>query len=414
MRIRCRFTIDAGRRIPLSPIPDAVSRRPSVPSPDAPAGTPVKGRGATFNPENRFRREQREPVDDGWAFAPFPTPAAAELEAGVPPLKTEVRIQRARTIISRNESPDIPFNQSINPYQGCEHGCIYCYARPTHAYLDLSPGLDFETKLFAKPDAAQLLRAELAQPGYRCDPIALGANTDPYQPIERDWKITRSIIEVLAECEHPLTITTKGVLVERDLDLLAPMAAKGLVRAFVSIATLDRELARRLDPRAPAPQRRLEMVQALALAGIPVGVNVAPVIPQLTDKDLEAILEAGAAAGATHAGWTMLRLPREVAPLFRAWLDHHAALRSSHVMSLVQQVRGGKDNETRFGLRMGGEGEIADLIRRRFALACRRLGLNTQPNAPLDTSRFRPPVLGREATPRRLARRASDRQLDLF
>lgn len=419
-RIRCRFTIEGGRRIPLFPIPDAVSRRPFLLSPDAPAGTPVKGRGASFNPENRFRREQREPVDDGWAFAPYPAPAAAEPGANEfvgdapAPLKTEVRIQRARSIISRNESPDIPFNQSINPYQGCEHGCIYCYARPTHAYLDLSPGLDFETKLFVKPDAAERLRAELAQPGYHCEPIALGANTDPYQPIERDWKITRGVLEVLAECEHPLTITTKGVLVERDLDLLAPMAAKGLVRAFVSIATLDRELARRLDPRAPAPQRRLEIVQALSGAGVPVGVNVAPVIPQLTDKDLEAILEAAAAAGATHAGWTMLRLPREVAPLFRAWLDHHASLRASHVMSLVQQIRGGKDNESRFGLRMGGEGELADLIRRRFALACRRLGLNVQPNAPLDTSRFRPPTLGRDEKPRRLSRRASDRQLDLF
>jgi DNA repair photolyase len=369
---------------------------------------PVKGRGATFNPENRFRREHREPVDDGWAHPP-----TGEEAERLPPVKTEVRIQPARTIITRNDSPDIPFTHSINPYQGCEHGCIYCYARPTHAYLDLSPGLDFETKLFAKPNAALLLRDELAQPGYRCEPIALGANTDPYQPIEREWRITRQIVEVLAGCEHPLTITTKGVLIERDLDLLAPMAAKGLVRVYVSIATLDRELARKLDPRAPTPQRRLEMVKALALAGVPVGVNVAPVIPQLTDKDLEAILEAASAAGALHAGWTMLRLPREVAPLFRAWLDQHQELRASHVMSLVRQVRGGRDNDSRFGLRMGGEGEIADLIRRRFALACRRLGLNAQPDAPLDTTRFRPPVVAQEGG-RRLARRVSDRQLDLF
>ena len=347
---------------------------------------PVKGRGATFNPENRFRREQREAVDDGWV--------ASDPEDGdnaLPALRTVVRIQPARTIISRNESPDIPFTQSINPYQGCEHGCIYCYARPTHAYLDLSPGLDFETKLFAKPNAAALLRAELAKPAYRCEPIALGANTDPYQPIEREWKITRSVLEVLAACDHPLTITTKGVLIERDLDLLAPMAARGLVRVFVSIAMLDRELARKLDPRAPSPQRRLQMIKALRDAGVPVGVNVAPVIPQLTDRDLEAILEAAAAAGARHAGWTMLRLPLEVAPLFRDWLATHYPLRAAHVMSLVRQIRGGKDNESQFGARMGGQGEFADLIRRRFALACKRLDLNADRNAPLDTSRFRPP-----------------------
>jgi DNA repair photolyase len=346
---------------------------------------PAKGRGATFNPANRYQSEQREPVDDGWESAP------EDGDSEPPPLKTMVRIVAARTIISRNDSPDIPFTQSINPYQGCEHGCVYCYARPTHAYLDLSPGLDFETKLFAKPDAARLLRDELGRPGYRCEPIALGANTDPYQPIEREWKITRSVLEVLAECDHPLTITTKGVLVERDLDLLAPLAAKGLVRVFVSIAMLDRELARKLDPRAPSPQRRLQMIKALRDAGVPVGVNVAPVIPQLTDRDLEAILEAAAAAGARHAGWTMLRLPLEVAPLFRDWLATHYPLRAAHVMSLVRQIRGGKDNESQFGTRMGGQGEFADLIRRRFALACKRLDLNTDRDAPLDTSRFRPP-----------------------
>ncbi len=352
----------------------------------APAA-PAKGRGATFNPANRFRREQRVSVDDGWTSAADPEDGDGE----PPPPKTTVRIVAARTIISRNDSPDIPFTQSINPYQGCEHGCVYCYARPTHAYLDLSPGLDFETKLFAKPDAARLLRGELAARGYRCEPIALGANTDPYQPIEREWKITRSVLEVLAECDHPLTITTKGVLIERDLDLLAPMAAKGLVRVFISIAMLDRELARKLDPRAPAPQRRLQMIRSLRDAGVPVGVNVAPVIPQLTDRDLEAILEAAAAAGARHAGWTMLRLPLEVAPLFRDWLDVHYPLRAAHVMSLVRQIRGGKDNESQFGTRMGGQGEFADLIRRRFALACKRLDLNTDRDAPLDTSRFRPP-----------------------
>ena len=354
----------------------------------AAAVPPVKGRGATFNPANRFRREQREAVEDGWEI---PDSAPEDNCSSPPPLKTVVRIQPARTIISRNDSPDIPYTQSINPYQGCEHGCIYCYARPTHAYLDLSPGLDFETKLFAKPNAAALLRAELAKPGYRCDPIALGSNTDPYQPIEREWKITRSLIEVMAECDHPLTIITKGALIERDLDLLAPMAAKGLVRVFVSIAMLDRELARKLDPRAAAPHRRLQIVKSLSEAGIPVGVNVAPIIPQLTDHELEAILEAAAAAGARHAFWTMLRLPLEVAPLFRDWLATHYPLRAAHVMSIVRQIRGGKDYESQFKVRMGGRGEFADLVRKRFALACKRLDLNTDRDAPLDTSRFRPP-----------------------
>jgi DNA repair photolyase len=347
---------------------------------------PHKGRGATFNPANRFRRDARDTVDDGWS------PAGSDAgDEDPPPLKTTVSVQNARTIISRNDSPDIPFTQSINPYQGCEHGCIYCYARPSHAYLDLSPGLDFETRLFAKPDAAALLRAELAKPGYRCEPIALGTNTDPYQPIEREWKITRQLIEVLAECEHPLTITTKGVLVERDLDLLAAMAAKNLVRVYVSIAMLDRELARKLDPRAPTPQRRLAMIKTLSDACVPVGVSVAPVIPQLTDKDLEAILGAAAAHGARAATWVMLRLPREVKELFRDWLAQHYPLRAAHVMSLVQQVRGGRDNDPAFGSRMRGEGQFADLIARRFALACKRLGLNEDRTLRLDTTRFRPP-----------------------
>ena len=364
------------------------------------AATPphvVKGRGATFNPDNRFRRDTRETVDDGWNA---PAPAEDDEPA---PLRTTVTIQNARTIIAHNDSPDIPFERSINPYQGCEHGCVYCYARPTHAYLDLSPGLDFETRLFAKPNAAALLRAELSRPGYRCEPIALGTNTDPYQPIEREWKITRQIIEVLAECEHPITITTKGVLVERDLDLLAPMAAKNLVRAYVSIAMLDRDLARKLDPRAPTPQRRLEIIRALSTAGVPVGVSVAPVIPQLTDKDLEGILEAAAAHGARLATWVMLRLPREVKDLFRDWLAQHYPLRAAHVMSLVQQVRGGRDNDPQFGSRMRGQGQFADLIARRFALACKRLGLNEDRTLRLDTTRFRPPkAAGAEA------------QLDLF
>jgi DNA repair photolyase len=345
---------------------------------------PIKGRGATFNPGNRFRRDARETADDGWM------PLESDDDAP-PALKTTVTLQRARTIIARNDSPDIPFTQSINPYQGCEHGCVYCYARPTHAYLDLSPGLDFETKLFAKPDAAAMLEAELAKPAYVCDAIAMGTNTDPYQPIEREWKITRQIIEVLAACEHPLSIVTKSSLVERDIDILAPMAAKNLARVYISITTLDRELARKLEPRASAPQRRLAAIKSLAQAGIPVGVMTAPIIPQLTDKDMEAILAAAAANGAAYAGWTMLRLPFEVKVLFRDWLGQHYPLRAGHVMSIVQQIRGGRDNDPNFGSRMRGQGQFADLIGRRFDIATRRLGLNRE-RTPMDTSRFKPPM----------------------
>jgi DNA repair photolyase len=310
-----------------------------------------------------------------------------------PPLRTSVTIQPARSIIAHNDSPEVPFSQSINPYQGCEHGCIYCYARPSHAYLDLSPGIDFETRLFAKPDAAKLLRAELAKPGYRCDPIALGTNTDPYQPIEREWRVTRSVLEVLCECDHPFTIVTKSALVERDIDLIAPMAAKCMARVYLSITTLDRELARRMEPRAAAPQRRLQALKTLSEAGVPVGVMVAPIIPQLNDRDLEAILEAAAANGAQGAGWVLLRLPREVAPLFREWLDVHYPLRAGHVMSIVRQMRGGRDYDSTFGSRMRGDGAFAALIEKRFAVACRRLGLNRgREHTGLDTSRFRPPV----------------------
>jgi DNA repair photolyase len=344
-----------------------------------------RGRGATFNPANRYRRDEREAVDDGWTRH-----SDEDGQDDPPPLKTVVSIQRARTIIARNDSPDVPFTQSINPYQGCEHGCVYCYARPTHAYLDLSPGLDFETKLFAKPNAVALLAAELAKPGYACDPIAMGANTDPYQPIEREWKITRQILELLSKCEHPVAIVTKSALVERDIDVLAAMAAKNLARVYVSITTFDRELARKLEPRAAAPHRRLETVKALAQAGIPVGVMVAPIIPQLNDKDLESILEAAAANGARWAGWTMLRLPYEVKDLFRDWLLQNYPQRAAHVMSLVHQVRGGRDNDPNFGSRMRGTGLFADVIARRFELACKRLELNPA-RAPLDTSRFRPP-----------------------
>ncbi|HSQ79543.1 MAG TPA: PA0069 family radical SAM protein [Casimicrobiaceae bacterium] len=376
---------------------------------DAPS-PPVKGRGATFNPDNRFRSERREPCDDGWTHetAVDTDAGAADRAADRPVPKTTVTIQLARSIIARNDSPDIPFTQSINPYQGCEHGCIYCYARPSHAFLDLSPGVDFETRLFAKPQAAELLRAELSKPGYRCDPIALGANTDPYQPIEREWKLTRSILEVLAQCGHPFTIVTKSSLVERDIDLIAPMAAKRMARVYVSITTLDRDLARRMEPRAAAPQRRLQTVKALSEAGIPVGVMTAPVIPQLNDRDLEAILEAAAANGAVSAGWVLLRLPLEVAPLFREWLDAHYPQRAAHVMSLIRQMRGGRDYQAGFGSRMRGDGAYSALIDRRFELACARLGLNRgRDHSGLDTTQFRPPVVP-------LAAKVARGQLDLF
>jgi len=339
-----------------------------------------KGRGALGNPGGRFDRTGRETFDDGW-----------EREEETPaPLHTTVTVEQARTIISRNDSPDIPFDQSINPYRGCEHGCIYCYARPTHAYLGLSPGLDFETRLYAKPDAAALLRRELAKPGYRCSPINLGANTDPYQPVEREWRITRQVIEVLAECEHPLTIVTKSALVERDIDLLAPMTEKRLVQVYVSLPTLDRGLARRLEPRAAAPQRRLQTLRALSAAGIPCGVLVAPIIPALTDAGMETVLAEAQAVGAATAACTLLRLPHEVADLFRAWLEGHYPLRAAHVMSLVQQMRGGRDNDPEFGSRMRGGGEFADLIAQRFRLACRRHRLNER-DTSLDTTRFRAP-----------------------
>ena len=378
---------------------------------DAPS-PPVKGRGATFNPDNRFRDERREPCDDGWARAGVAGPGEDAPDPPAP--KTTVTVQRARSIIARNDSPDIPFSQSINPYQGCEHGCIYCYARPSHAFLDLSPGIDFETRLFAKPQAAELLRAELAKPGYRCDPIALGANTDPYQPIEREWKITRSILEVLAGCGHPFTIVTKSSLVERDIDLIAPMAARQMARVYVSVTTLDRELARRMEPRAAAPQRRLQTVRALADAGIPAGVMTAPIIPQLNDRDLEAILEAAAANGATSAGWVLLRLPLEVAPLFREWLDAHYPQRAAHVMSVLRQMRGGRDYRAGFGARMRGDGAYSTLIERRFELACARLGLNRGRNQEgLDTRQFRPPAAPARCTASPQPA-AGTRQPDLF
>ncbi len=346
-----------------------------------------KGRGATFNPKVRFERSELDPFDDGWGSL-----AAARAEAVPPP--TEVRPDASRSVIVRNASPDISFEQSINPYRGCEHGCIYCYARPSHAYLGLSPGLDFETKIYAKTDAAPLLERELAKPGYRCRPIALGTNTDAYQPQERRLGITRAILEVLARCRHPITIVTKSAAVVRDLDLLAPMAADGLASVAISVTTLDPDLARTLEPRAAAPHRRLDAVRAVSTAGVPTTVMVAPIIPGLNDHELESVLEAAAAAGAGQAGYVLLRLPHELKELFGAWLEAHAPLRAEHVLALIRQCRGGRLNDPSFGSRMRGQGVYAELIAKRFALARRRLGIDG-PRAPLRTDLFEPPVIQR-------------------
>jgi DNA repair photolyase len=345
-------------------------------------GGPLKGRGAASNVEGRYESAIRETFDDGWA---------REEAEPAPRMETVVTRETAKSIIARNESPDVPFEQSINPYRGCEHGCVYCYARPSHAYLGLSPGLDFETRIFAKTNAAELLRKELSTPGYRCSVISLGANTDPYQPAERDLRITRSILEVLVEFQHPFTIVTKGALVERDLDLISPMAAKNLARVFVSVTSLDPELARKLEPRAAAPYRRLEAIRKLTSSGVPCGVLVAPVIPFLNDGDLEAIVGAAAEAGARWAGYIVLRLPHELKGLFREWLDLHHLQRAERIMARIRDLRGGKENEPRFGTRMAGTGEYAQLIRRRFERACRECGLESGGRSDLDTQAFRVP-----------------------
>jgi DNA repair photolyase len=341
-----------------------------------------KGRGTAWRQPGRFESTHVDgaaQADEGWDVDP---------EAPAP--RTVVVDETARSIISRNRSPDVPFDASINPYRGCEHGCSYCFARPTHAYLNLSPGLDFETRLFAKTNAAALLRAELAAPAYRCTPITLGANTDPYQPLERQRGITRQLIEVFSATRHPLSIITKNALIERDLDLLGPMGRAGLAHVMVSVTSLDNRLSARLEPRASAPARRLDCIRRLREAGVPVGVLVAPVIPAVTDLFLERILEAVAEAGAQTAGYVLLRLPHEVAPIFRDWLAAHLPERAEHVMSLVQQMRGGRDYDSAFGQRMRGQGPFAELIAQRFAKAARRLGLDRRLPA-LDGSQFRPP-----------------------
>lgn len=352
---------------------------------DAGAGAQVNpaGRGATCNPDSRYARERREAEDDGW---PMDDP--------LPPLRTQVAVDTSRSLISYNQSPDIPFDRSVNPYRGCEHGCIYCYARPTHAWLGLSPGLDFETRLFRKPDAAGQLEQELAAPRYRPATLVLGANTDPYQPIERRFGTTRAVLQVLHDCRHPVAITTKSALVLRDLDLLVPMAELGLVAVQISVTSLDAHLARRLEPRAASPERRLEVVQTLARAGVPVGVLVSPLIPGLTDADLERILERSAAAGVSRAGCLLIRLPREVGELFDAWLRTHVPDRAEHVLSLIRQCRGGRLNDPEFGSRMTGQGPVAELLAQRFRLAARRLGLDRHDSGwDLDASRFRRPRL---------------------
>ena len=345
----------------------------------------IAGRGATENTiSRRFNLPDREP-DGDWLDE-------RHLIDGAPPKqRTAVTVLKPKTIITYNKSPDVPFAQSINPFNGCEHGCIYCFARPSHAYHDLSPGLDFETRLFAKPDAATLLRAELARPGYRCAPIALGTNTDPYQPIERDWRITRSVIELLAECDHPLTITTKSDRVVRDLDLLAPMAQRGLAAVAVSVTSLDPAIARTLEPRAPTPEKRLAAVRALADAGIPSFVSISPVIPAITDHEIEHLVERASQAGARGVFYLPVRLPWEVAPLFRAWLDTHFPDRAGKVMAVIRDLRGGRDNDPDFHSRFRGQGPWADLLRTRFDIACRRHGLNRE-RMTARTDLFRPPA----------------------
>ena len=356
----------------------------------APQAAVVRGRGALSNRSGRYESGSRENADDGWG-------SLAESLDVIESAATTLQVDASRRVIARNESPDVPFDRSINPYRGCEHGCIYCYARPTHAWLGLSPGRDFETKLFYKPEAAALLRRELRAPRYRPAPIAFGANTDPYQPVERRLRLTRALLELLEECSHPAMIVTKSVLIGRDADLLAAMAARSLVNVSVSLATLDEELSRRMEPRAAGPRPRLGVIERLSRLGVPVRVLVAPVIPGLTDHEIEKVLGAARDAGARDAGYVLLRLPLEVAGLFHEWLDAQYPLRAGKVRSLVRQTAGGRDYQSGFGTRMRGTGPVADLIARRFERGRRRLGFAALP--PLDASRFRPPAEGADDGP---------------
>ncbi|HLN36494.1 MAG TPA: PA0069 family radical SAM protein [Xanthobacteraceae bacterium] len=377
--------------------PMSALKRPPAPLPSAPAGEPGslvdrerrRGRGSLSNATGRYEPLARVAFDDGWQG----------LE-DLPPFKTTVTADTTRKIITRNDSPDISFDRSINPYRGCEHGCVYCFARPTHAYLGLSPGLDFESKLFMKPNAPELLERELSAPGYVPKVIAIGTNTDPYQPIERRYKIMRRILEVLDSAGHPVGIVTKSALVLRDLDILARMAKRGLVKVALSVTTLDAKLARTMEPRAATPSRRLDTLRQLVKAGVPATAMVAPVIPALNDDEIERILEAVAAAGVRHAGYVLLRLPLEVRDLFREWLMTNFPDRYRHVFKLIRDMRGGKDYDSTFGQRQTGTGPIAWMIGRRFEVACEKLGFNAAKHK-ITTGHFRPP-------------RPGAKQLDLF
>ncbi|MGI9370239.1 MAG: PA0069 family radical SAM protein [Ruegeria sp.] len=341
------------------------------------------GRGAVSNSVGRFERFSTQIESDGW-----------DVEDELPVLRTEIRNEVARSLITYNWSPDLPFDRSINPYRGCEHGCVYCFARPTHSYLGLSPGLDFETRLIARPNADEILRKELSARNYKVAPLALGTNTDPYQPIEKDRKIVRSCLQVLSEFRHPLAIVTKGSLIERDIDILSEMAGKGLVRVGVSLTTLDAGLSRRMEPRAPAPKRRLRMIERLTGAGVPVRVMTSPVVPGLTDHELEHLLQSGKDAGADSASWIMLRLPREVSQLWQEWLAAHEPARAEKVMSRLREMHGGRDYDPRWGHRMRGEGVYADMISKRFKTAVKRIGLATK-TEPLRCDLFaKPPQAG--------------------
>ena len=363
-----------------------------------------KGRGAVSNLQGRYEVNGRERFDDGWD----------DEDDDGPTVKTVVTDEYAKSILTRNTSPDIPFNVSLNPYRGCEHGCIYCFARPTHSYLGLSPGLDFESRLFAKVNAAELLRRELARPGYVPENIALGVNTDAYQPCERELKITRQVLEVLYECRHPVGLISKSSLMERDIDLLAPMAEQRLACAAVTLTTLDPRIARTLEPRAAAPERRLRTIRTLSEAGIPVSVSVAPIIPFVTEPEIERILEAAFNAGATGAHYVVLRLPHEVNPLFQEWLQAHFPDRAQRVMNRIRDMRGGRDYDSDFSKRMAGEGVWADLIRQRFYKTVERLGMTELRGrfGRLDTSQFRRP-LSVPPTPGKQNGNATG-QLDLF
>ena len=368
-----------------------------------------KGRGAVSNLQGRHELLARAGFDDGWGVDGLE--AAGE---AAPAWKTQVSDEQARSILTRNASPDLPFNVSLNPYRGCEHGCIYCFARPTHSYLGLSPGLDFESRIYAKVNAPELLRRELAKPSYVAEPIAVGVNTDAYQPCERERQLTRRVLEVLHECEHPVALITKSSLIERDIDILAPMAARRLAAVAVTVTTLDPVIARTLEPRAAAPARRLRTIRTLTEAGIPVGVSIAPIIPFVTEPEIEQLLEAVRDAGAIHAHYVVLRLPWEVSPLFQQWLEAHFPERAQRVMNRVREMRGGKDYDSAFGARMRGEGVWADLIRQRFEKAVHRLGLHGKGGRfkQLDSTQFRRPLVVPPLGSR--AKGGNAGQLDLF